>query len=457
MNQNIFRDADLLPELLGMVLWDRYWLRQAGDVVKADDFKPVPRVGGQGENTNFWIAANMGLEFFMKNRIPIGSLLNQEIAKWAKETNSSSQRVMEFRTFLKNIRKRYNPERSKVLVEQVVEFKKRVLRQRMLRELVELETSGQLTEEAWLEAMRKGVAVSSTNGKVTDWVSGMVGRQQRRLSRPHLRKPVMFIDDLDASIQSVGRGELGLWLGAYKMGKSMAMIGTGAAYLWQGLNVLYFTLEDPLVAVEDRFDASITELAIDELGRHAETESRFELFRSRLRSRIRLVDGTGGGMTVAQIQEIWERQRMSGFHADAIITDYDNHIRPPVSRKERRFEFSDIYREYVNMCGNLDIIGWLAAQAKRDADGKKIVAGKDTSEDISKIQQVTLAVGIGQGEWGDDSRYLYIAAHKYDRSRFGFNIWSDPSKGLFYDRQRTLEYRNHDGRPKAADTKGVMG
>jgi hypothetical protein len=69
----------------------------------------------------------------------------------------------------------------------------------------------------------------------------------------------------------------------------------------------------------------------------------------------------------------------------------------------------------------------------------KIISGKYIAEDISKIRKASFALSLGQGEWGDDSIFLWVAAHRYDRQHVGGNILTNKEKSLFYDREKTLE------------------
>jgi len=442
---NVFQDENVLPELLAMAVWDRLWLKQAGFIVKSEDFKPVPRGKGAGEQSNFYIIASVALEFYTKHRIPIGSLILQELARWKKATNSSQQRLDELTLFIRKLRKRYRPERSAALIEQVIEFKKGVIRQRTIRELAELEEQGGLTDERWTELMRAPLQLIEMNGNVSDWATGFDARQIRRQSGGYRARPALLIDELDATINPPGRGDLGLWIAGYKMGKSLAMMETATSYLWQGLNVLYFTLEDPRDTTEDRFDANVTELSVDELATSPDSQKRFEMFRDRLRSRLKIIDGTAGKMSVSEIFEVWERFRAANFLADAILVDYDAYIRPNFRNKDRRFDFDEIYVDFRNMLSRTDTIGWLASQAGRATEGKKIVGGDKIAEDIGKIQKATVGIGIGQSDWGEDARYIYVAAAKNSRCRFGFDIWSDPARGLFYDQLKTMEYKLANG------------
>lgn len=432
---NPTQDKNTQLELLAMAVWDRHWLQAVGDVLTEDDFKPLAK-----EQSFAWIIAGIALPFFATHRVPLASLASRYLDKWIKESGTSEDKAKRYRDYLIRLKQHYDPARCEVLVEQVREFKQEKARHSALRELIDLEQSGGLTEDSWAEVTSK--AIVSTNGRrATNFIEEVEVRQQRRAHRNVHRNPCLMIEPLDGEVQSVGRGHLGLWLAGYKMGKSLAMIWTAGSYLFQGLNVLFITLEDPLEDVEDRFDACIAEMPIADLRLEGEKlKYRFNKFRSRLRSQLRIYDGTDGGLSVAQIESVWERERSLGFDADVVIVDYDDEIRPSRKQQDRRFEFADIYRDLRKFAARRRVILWTAAQATRMSEGKTVISGQMVAEDISKIRKVTMAIGIGEGEWGEDSKHLWIAAHKFDRQRIGVNIFSTPEKGVFYDRLRTLRY-----------------
>lgn len=429
-----FRDEEVQRELLAMTIWDRSWLGAVGDLITPEDFLPVSR----GTKTNSWIVASLTLPFFHNHRTPVGSLLGQELSRWLKESGASAARKEELIKYLKGTKAVYDPSRSEILKETVIEFKRHKQRQRALRDLIELDEAGQLTDDKWQEittAAMHSVGLEKTK----DYIAGLELRQIRRQFQTRRRIPVLMIDPLDAQIQAIARGHLGLWLAYYKMGKSLALIYTATSYLFQGLNVLYFTLEDPVDDVEDRMDGCITQMLLEELSLDpGMVTTRFENYRDKLTAGLRIVDGTEGGLSIGQMESVWERLRSEGFDADVVIVDYDDEIRPPLKRSDRRQEFADIYRQFREFVARRKIYGWTAAQAVRGAEGKEIIKGSDTAEDISKIRKVTLAIGIGQGEWGKDSRALNIIAHKFDDAGMFSTIWTDPARGLFYDRDRTL-------------------
>jgi hypothetical protein len=151
------------------------------------------------------------------------------------------------------------------------------------------------------------------------------------------------------------------------------------------------------------------------------------------------VDGTEGGFTVRQMEEIFLRERDRGFKADAIIIDYDDEIVPSRRYQERRLEFADIYRELRQLAGRYNIIVWTAAQTQRGTENVKILSSDRVAEDIGKVRKATLVLGLGKGDWGEDSIYIWVAKHKFDRQHVGCNIMPDKECMMIYDRIRTLE------------------
>lgn len=447
----VFSDTDLQFELLAALVFDRQWLRAVGDVVTQEDFYPLSK----SQESMAWVVAGVALTFYRNHRVPVGSLIQQELARWAKESGAGEERQKRTREFLIRLKQSYDPSRSTVLQEQVLGFKKTRARQKALQELVELERQGGLTDDRWLEVMR-----SAANGVVSqrpkEWTETLDSRIQRRSASNSRHLPALLIDPLDVMVRSIGPGHVGLWLAFLKMGKSLAMIWTATSYLFQGLNVLFITLEDPLQDVEDRFDACVAEMRIVDLGRDRDQlHSRFALFKEKLRSKLRIFDGTDGQVTIQQIESLWERERALGFDADVVIVDYDDEIKPVQRRPDPRQESSDIYRDYRKFCARRQVIGWIAAQANRAAEGRKVISSGFAAEDIGKIRKVTMAIGIGQGEWGDDSKYLFVAAHKFDRQLIGCNIFSAPDKGIFYDRMKTLQQMEDERRSIGTYGEGI--
>jgi hypothetical protein len=209
-------------------------------------------------------------------------------------------------------------------------------------------------------------------------------------------------------------------------------------------------LEDELDLVEDRYDASFAGIKMKQLDdKSSKLRRRMKRELQKIRGKIKIVDGTGGGMTMQRMEEIWENYRNQGFDADVIVVDYDEGVTPPEHYKtesgERR-QMVDIYHEFKLWMSRRDLYGWIMAQTQRGKTGvkKMIVTGDDSAMDISKIKRCALGIGVGDGEekYGENARFIFIFVHRYDKGRFGFHIIGDYEKAIFYDAEKTKEIKD---------------
>lgn len=432
-----FQDNAFQDQLLAFVVKDRHFLKECAELLTPADFRPK-----RSQHMERWIIAQLALDYWGKYREPIRKMLRAEIFSYAKSANLNARRQNELLDYAKRLVKT-KLVAADALQDKVIEFKKEKLKTDAVQELIDAQGNGTLSDERWLEICQNAVdKFSKRSFEITDYFDEgeLDKRNLRRGKYDGSRFPLMMMDPVDQAIRGVGRGHVGLLLGPYKSGKSLGLIHLAIAYPLQALNVLYFTLEDPKIDVEDRFDASVTALPIARLkDLPKKLKQRFLRTKELLRGRVRIVDGTDGGMTMRKIEEIYLEERNRGFTADVLIIDYDDEIVPVRKRDQRREEFSDIYKALRVMAGKYKVIVWTAAQTKRDTEKLKIISGDSAAEDISKIRKVSLALGIGRGDWGDQSKFIYVAAHKFDRKWIGWNIMSDESRMLFYDRDATVK------------------
>lgn len=430
-----WNDAGFKDKLITLLCRDRNFLKRCAHLLSSKDFKPR-----SGESNERWLIAGIALDYYEKYSEPINSMLKVEVLDHVKRTRMSDRQTRDLLYYVKKIRKA-TMEAVEAIEDKVTQYKAEKLKAQVIEEMFELHSRGKLDDDKYLELCQKGI--ESTNGnayRASDFFSDedLEHRIVRRKMFASKKFPFLFIDPLDRKVRAVGRGHLGLIIGPPKGGKTLGLCHISVAYAIQGLNVLHFSLEDPRDDVEDRMDAMITNLPVKSLSEVPDKlKERFRMYRRLVKGRIKIVDGTEGGLTVRAIEQVYEAERNKGFHADALIIDYDDEIVPKRKQKERRLEFADIYRDLRQCLSRHQLIGWTAAQSKRKTDELKVITMNAIAEDISKIRKVTMAVSLGKGDWGDHSTFLYIAVHRNDRMRIGWNIISNPDRMLFFDREET--------------------
>jgi hypothetical protein len=437
-----FKDKDFQVPLLSFICRDRNFLKRCGGMLQPKDFKP-----GRDESDERWIVATIALEYWKKYRAPISGMLKPDIIEFCRKNNVESKRKKLLLKLVENINNGERLHAVEAMEDRVVEYLRSKKMKDSIEKLLEKQESGELDNDTFVAICHE---VIEWNGKSKHDIVSYLDEDQleQRIARRTLsdrgKRPLLMLEGFDRKSRGPGRGDVAMFLAMYKKGKSLGLAHIADAYAKQNLKVLYITLEDSKDEVEDRMDAATAYIPIHKLNALPnKLRKRFRKFSKRIAGQIRIIDGTEESFTVADIENIWERLRDQGWTADAIIIDYDDEIKASRQHKgesARRQELADVYRELRKFAARRSVIIWTAAQARRMPDNTKIVTADKVAEDISKIRKVSLVIGIGQGEAHDDARYLYVAAQKRGKSRFGWEIMSNPDYGLFYDAERTQQY-----------------
>jgi len=453
MPVSYFEDPSFLDLVLGLMCKDVQFLRDTGSLLSPKDFKPQGKSTISSKEAARWMIAQVALEHWEQYRTPVKELLTAELLQKCKKQRIAADKQAVILEYCKKI-KRKKITSVDSITDKVVEFKKEVSKAQAVSQLIDLQSRGELTDEKWSEICQTAIDTAKKETLYsTDYFKDYKKRVQRRKMKSASRFPMLMIEPLDMLVKAIGRGHFGIVIAPYKRGKSLMLIHIAAAYVLQRLNVLYITLEDPVEDVEDRFDANISQLPIGKLANMPKTfKNRFERFTRLIRTRLQIVDCTESRVSVADIDAIYEDYRNKGFIADAVIVDYDDEVKAKKANQDRRHELAEIYRDFRHFAAKKKCILWSAAQTKRGTQGLKILGGDHLADDISKVRKVMVAIGLGQGEWGEDSIYLHIAAHKFDRQFVGCNIMTDKERMTLYSREKTAKAaKEYANKKKALD------
>lgn len=443
-----FRDPEFMEKVVAFLVRDRNFLKKTSGLLEVADFKP--RKSERGDSARLGkaihLVSKISLDFWNEYREPIGGLLKTYVLDEAREKKLGSRQKEVLLDLIHRIRRTDGLVAVDALEKKVVQYKARQKMRDTINALIEAQEEGKLADvHRFRRIVEENLVEFDRAHDVTDYLAGLEKRITRREGEKLREWPYLFIDCIDGQIKTIPRGALGLILGPYKIGKSTIFVWLAQVMALQGYNVLLFTLEDPKETVEDRLDASLCNITLGNLSTMpVKLRKRFVKVQNKLRGKIRIVDGTGGAVSVTKIEDIWEAERNHGFAADVVLIDYDDEIAPPEHYKQsdgRRREFADIYRALRKFASKRDVYVWTAAQTKRHKgkDPKEKITGDDVAEDISKVRKAAFTLGIGfYPKFGENGRYLHVAAHKWDKGNVGGPICGNFSKGVFYDRERTM-------------------
>jgi hypothetical protein len=440
VRRTVFDDQTFLEALTALICRDQTGLRSCSQYLSADDFQPLE---ADPYGRSRWIVATRALEYYNKYRTPIGNLLRSDLIAYSRQISLGERISSELLEYADRILKAKltGPEE---ITDKVVQYKSEIQRAHALEEMIDLQARGELTDERWLGITNSIVQNGASSAEAPiDFFSGLDTRISRRQFKEQYRRcPFFFIEPLDQMVRGIGPGNLGMILAPYKRGKSSMLLHLALAFTIQRFNTLVVTCEDPVQEVEDRLDAMISHLPIKHLADDSNLlRKRFDRVRRVTANRMRILDRRESGTTIAKIEQDILRLRDQGFLTHAVIVDYDEEVSPAKKYQERRFEFQEIYRDLRRLCARYEMLGWIASQTEAKTKNLRIISGDSTAEDKSKVRKVGMAIGMGRGDWGSNSIYLWVAAHKFDRQEIGCNIVSNMEKMLIYDRQRTEEAR----------------
>lgn len=449
----LFDDDEFQDSLVALLTRDITALHACAYLLHPDDFKPS-RGSTSPNGRSRWIVAELALGFFRKHQNPVKGLLRTECVAYAKKIGLGASSTQSLVDYVKTVNQRPVAAPA-AITEHVVKYKREKLKARVIEDMIEAQAAGKLTDELWMEFTRQAMTGATREIVPIDYFAGLEDRIAYRLGNATMRRfPRLMIDPFDNRVRGLGPGHLGLVLAPPKRGKSLFLAWVALAYVLQRMNVLYFTLEDPHEDVEERLDSAVTGILhkslMDDLDHLRE---RFAAYKRFVRTKLKIIDGTQGGISMSVIENVYLREREQGFDADAIIIDYDDEVAPATTdfRKERRHEFADVYRDMRQMAGRYKKIVWTGAQSQRGTEEMKILGSSKLAEDYSKARKVSLAVSLGKGDWGGESIYLWVAEHRYDVKNIGWNIMPDKSRMVIYDQEATYraekEHAQQQGDP----------
>ena len=199
-------------------------------------------------------------------------------------------------------------------------------------------------------------------------------------------------------------GEIGLWGGGPKKGKTWALINTGYSCLIQGKKVVHFTLEISADWVALRYDARILKKPIRDLqlGDSLKAIKKIKLF--------------GGSLIIQDrpqlsLGEI--RDYVRSNKVDVVIVDYPDLMTTPRKFKERRHELLSIFQGLRNIAKEFKIPIWAASQLTAKSLSKQIASIEDLEESkIGKAGTSSLFLTINQTpeEKEDGIARIFVAA-----------------------------------------------
>jgi replicative DNA helicase len=215
--------------------------------------------------------------------------------------------------------------------------------------------------------------------------------------------------------------------------------------------VLFISLEEDDLTIQDRLDAAFTGININELEtkKNCRKVRRYwRRFQKRFDHEMLVVKEFPMGVTkISQIERYIKSLERKGFYPDVVFIDYAGLLKPDGdpedarrsrSNDSRYEEIGSVCVELRSMAQRLKMLVWTAFQGNRQSMGKKIVTMKDLAESFKPAMDSDILIAICQTE----QERLRERARLYSMKVRGGRAYMDFNVKMDYERVRCTNRSN---------------
>ncbi len=282
-----------------------------------------------------------------------------------------------------------------------------------------LESSIRLHKTGDYEKIVNSVTRAAQVGKFeissgTDFIKSLPERSRLRREGKTPKRLGIGIRELDDALKGgLAPGELGVFVGAPKKGKSILLNEAAIHAASQGLHVVYFTLELSESEIVNRMDAHVSGVKIDDLPTKPDfVEMTVDSWFSRCKGFIKVKEFPGSTTKVSDLDACLEQLRIEeNIQPKLLIVDSGDFMKSEERADNTYMEQGSVYKELKGFAKRWNSPIWTAAWAKRDSLEKEIVTMADVGESFRKagISDVGVAICGKEEEAQTGIAKLYVA------------------------------------------------
>jgi replicative DNA helicase len=232
------------------------------------------------------------------------------------------------------------------------------------------------------------------------------------------RKPIRTgISKLDGIMNGgLSKGELGLILAPYGVGKTTLITKIANTAYNDGLNVLQIFFEDTSKVIQRKHLACWSGIELNELQNNKELVLAKADEMKQNGGRLILLKLPSDNTTILTIKKHIQKKISEGFRPDLILVDYIDVVKPSKEFNDIYAGEGDVMRQFETLLTEFDIAGWTATQGNRKSLNTEIVEGDQMGGSIKKGQVAHFIMSIGKSLPQKETSRATITIIK---SRFG--------------------------------------
>lgn len=213
----------------------------------------------------------------------------------------------------------------------------------------------------------------------------------------------------------LAKGELGVILAAFGVGKTTLMTRLANNAYLEGKNVVQIFFEDNPKVIQRKHVTCFTGIDLNELNTRRD-EVKQLLPKYKEKGNLILKKMPSDGTTIPHIKQYLRKLISSGIKPDIIFLDYIDCVQPSKKFENEYSGEGNVMRQFETMISELDIAGWTAIQGNRSSIGAELVEANMIGGSIKKgqIGHFILSVGKTLEQKQDGTANVAIL-----KSRFG--------------------------------------
>ena len=268
--------------------------------------------------------------------------------------------------------------------------------------------------ETCAEILREALSVGAEKDDGTSITENIEAVLEKNFRHP-IPTGINGIDNLTDG--GLSRGELGVILAPYGVGKTTILTKIANSAYNQGYNVLQIVFEDMPDVIKRKHLACWSGIDLNDLTeRKEDVLSKHKEVTSNRTNDLRIRKFSSEGVTMQTIKSFVRHEISTGFKPDMIVLDYIDCVE---STKQYSDEWSgegNVMRGFESMLSEFSLVGWTAVQGNRSSISADVVTGDQMGGSIKKAQIGHFIMSIARTLPQKESGRATIAVLK---SRFG--------------------------------------
>ncbi|MDY7537635.1 DnaB-like helicase C-terminal domain-containing protein [Undibacterium sp. RTI2.1] len=399
-------DADFQLKVATHTLRDLNFMRKAGHLIKPEYFEDV---GVQA-------MVNMALRFYQKwgtvpqTAIAGKQLLSEDLTAKVIRADVKPLALSAFKSVFGASADLSNGD---WVAAQVAEFARHQAVSQAIYQSVNLLEKKSFTKIEQLIKMATEVGVNVDSNEY-DYFEKIEERTRKRIDKAAGILPPSGITTGQNMIDNLlyhrgwGRKELSIILGGAKSGKTTALINFAKAAALSGFNVLYATLEVASEILSERLDATITDIAIKDLGlKMHEVRSKVEAAVARS-GKFKVHEYPSGTFTPNQLRQLIERYKSPALMPDGstrdpikfdlVVVDYADIMAPNFRSTDTIENSKNVYLDLRAIAFDENVAMLSATQGNREGAKATVLNATHVADDYNKVRTVDIMISINMTE-----------------------------------------------------------